>query len=286
VLAVHNDGEGKITLFDESSLDEQVATTEFLVAQPDHSSIAMLGEAMLIGYSALGRIDAYALDGELLEEDIVGCPGAHGEAHFEDAIVFGCADGLAFVTTDGDGFAAEKIAYPGAEPPASPASGAEASGSPPAQADAPRVGTLDAHDDSDVLVGNFGDGLALITADDGDVTLEILPLPGAPLAFEYDRDGRIVVVLTDDGAMHAIDPVAGEILWTTAAVTPYAEVEIGDGFDFYPFIAASHAAAYVADTRTGEVLELDLGSGDITNRFAIGGQPARVTLTQVSGVMH
>lgn len=47
--------------------------------------------------------------------------------------------------------------------------------------------------------------------------------------------------------MHAVDPVAGEILWTTDAVTPYAEVEIADGFGFYPFIASSDDAVDVAD---------------------------------------
>jgi outer membrane protein assembly factor BamB len=268
VLAVHTDGDGKVTLFDESSLEDgRVATTEFMVAQPDHTSIAMLGEAMLFGYNDVGRIDAYALDGELLQAGIIECPGAHGEAHFGEAIVFGCTDGLAFVTTDGETFEGQKIAYPAGEEGA-------------------HVSTLTAHEDNDVLVGNFGDGLARITADGGDVAIEILPLPSTPNAFRYDGDGDVVAVLTVDGAMHAIDPAAGEVLWTTAAVTPYAEVQIGDGYEFYPFIAATDSHVYVADGGTGEVLELDLASGDITNRFAIGGQPARVTLTQASGVAH
>lgn len=277
VLAVHVDGDGKIVLFDESSLPDELVTSEFYVAQPDHAAIAPLGEAMLVGYYGLGRIDAYALDGELLQVDIAACSNAHGEAHFAEGIAFGCKDGLLLVTTDGETFQGEMIPYPGA---------GEASSTPVAEAEALRIGTLVSHEDNDVLVGDYGNGLALVTDVGGEITMEVLPLPSSPLAFAYDRNGENLVVLTDDGAMHAIDPAAGEILWTTDAVIPYSEVEIGDGFSFYPAITASDTFAYVADAGTGEVLELDLEDGKITNRFAIGGQPARVTLTMASGVVH
>ena len=51
-------------------------------------------------------------------------------------------------------------------------------------------------------------------------------------------------------------------------------------------IGTSSTAAYVADPGTGEVLELDLASGEITSRFEVGGQPARVTVTEASGIVH
>jgi hypothetical protein len=272
VIAVHNDGDGTITLLDESTLDSQIVPSEFSVAQPDHGAIATLGDAMLVGYYDLGRIDAYALDGTLLQEGIATCPAVHGEAHFGDAIAFGCADGVVFVTADGDGFVGQKLAYPDTA----------AAG----DAEAPRVSTLASHDASDVLVGDFGDGLALITGAGDDLAIEILELPAAPLTFTFDDEGQRLAVLTDDGTMHAIDPAAGEVLWSTTAVTPYAEVEIGDGYAFWPAIAASDTAAYVADAPSGQVLELDLETGAISDRFEIGGQPARVTLTLARGVSH
>jgi hypothetical protein len=137
-----------------------------------------------------------------------------------------------------------------------------------------------------VLVGDFGEGLALITPSAVGVTIDVLSLPASPLGFVYDQQGERLAVLTDDGAMHGIDPTRGEILWSTAAVTPYTEIEIGDGFDFYPSLAASDEAAYVADPKTGEVVELSLESGEVTNRFAVGGQPARIALVQASGADH
>lgn len=282
VLAVHVDGDGTVVLFDESALNEQVVTTKITLAQPDHTSIAVLDDALLAGYYELGRIDAFSLDGTLLQENIVACPGAHGEAHFGDAIVFGCADGLAWVTSTSGTFVAEKVPYPAV------VAASSSSGDPAATpvSDGPRVGTLAAHHDGHVLVGDFGNALVLITMNGETPSMNILDLPGDPLSFTYGRSGEDVVVLTDDGAVHAIDPVAGSILWSAAAVTPYADIEIGDGFAFYPAIAATDAYVYVPDAGTGEIVEIDRSTGQTTNRFAVGGQPARVTLTTVSGVVH
>lgn len=283
LIAVHNDGDGTITMFDESELGEAIAPEEFAVAQPDHAAIATLGDAMLVGYYDLGRIDAYALDGELLQEDIATCTGAHGEARFKDALAFGCQEGVLIVSREGDAFTTELIAYPG-----SPATGTAAidAATPAAEAELPRTYTLAAHHDSDVLVGDFGGGLALISGDADDLSFDVLPLPANPLGFDFDLDGERLAVLTDDGQVHGIDPNGGEILWSTPAVTPYTEIEIGDGFDFYPSLAASETAAYVADPKEGEVVEIDLDSGEVSHRFAIGGQPARVAVTSASGATH
>jgi hypothetical protein len=275
LIAVHNDGDGTITLFDESEIDKTIVPREFAVAEPDHAAIATLGAAMLVGYYDLGRIDAYALDGRLLQEGITDCHGAHGEARFGDRVAFGCAEGVVTITREGNRFISHTIPYP-ASGLATPGAGEEA----------PRVGTLAAHHDSDVLVGDFGQGLALLTDVGGELTMEILPLPAEPLAFAFDHEGGRVAVLTDDGQMHGVDPEAARVLWSTPAVTPYTEIELGDGFDFYPSVAASDVAAYVADPATGEVVELRLDGGQITQRLAVGGQPARVALVMASGAGH
>jgi DNA-binding beta-propeller fold protein YncE len=285
VVAIHNDGDGTITLFDEAEMGEAIAPEAFAVAQPDHAAIATLGDAMLVGYYDLGRIDAYSLDGELLAEGIAPCTAAHGEARFGEAIAFGCGEGLLFVTRNGEDFASQMVRYPGAISSDASAE-ADATASPEAETEQPRSGTLAAHHDSNVLVGNFGEGLALVSPDADGYSFDVLPLPAEPLGFAYDQQGERLAVLTDDGSVHGIDPARGEILWTTLAVTPYTEIELGDGFDFYPSLAASDEAAYVADPKTGEVVELNLESGEVTNRFAIGGQPARVALVQASGAGH
>lgn len=282
LIAVHNDGDGTVTIFDESEIAEAIDPFTFPVAQPDHTSVAVIDDTVLAGYYDLGRVDAYGVDGRLIQEGVGDCPGAHGEAKFAETIAFACADGLLLVTPVGDGFRAEKVAYPAA----ASASHTEAEATPVAAAEAPRVGSIAAHEDNPVLVGDFAEGLALITPSADGVTIDVLALPASPLGFAYDQQGERLAVLTDDGAVHGVDPAKGEILWSTPAVTPYTEIELGDGFDFYPSLAASDEAAYVPDPKSGEVVELSLENGEITNRFAIGGQPARVALVQASGAQH
>jgi hypothetical protein len=282
LIAVHNDGDGTVTIFDESEIAEAIDPFTFPIAQPDHTSVAVINDTLLAGYYDLGRVDAYGVDGRLIQEGVGDCPGAHGEAKFAETIVFACSDGLLLVTPVGDGFRAQKVAYPETATSAD----ADAEATPTADAEAPRVGSIAAHEDNPVLVGDFGEGLALITPSADGVTIDIVPLPASPLGFAYDQQGERLAVLTDDGAMHGVDPARGEILWSSPAVTPYTEIELGDGFDFYPSLAASDEAAYVADPKTGEVVELNLESGEVTNRFAVGGQPARIALVQASGADH
>ena len=43
---------------------------------------------------------------------------------------------------------------------------------------------------------------------------------------------------------------------------------------------------YVADPGTGEIVVLDSASGDVVDRFDVGGRPARVAVVEVSGVSH
>ena len=280
IIAIHNDGDGTITILDESELARKVDPFTFAVAQPDHTSIAIINDTVLVGYYDLGRVDAYSLDGELIAEGVGDCPGTHGEARFGDSVAFACGDGVLLVTPDGDHFTTEKVAYPGSE------TDSDLDATPVADGEAPRIGSIAAHHDNDVLVGDFGAALALMTPHDAGLDIAVLPLSGEALAFTYDHLGEHVTVLTDDGQVHGVDPNAGEVLWSTPAVTPYTEIELGDGFDFWPKLAASDTALYVADPKAGEIVEIDLESGEVLHRFAIGGQPARVTLTLASGVQH
>lgn len=289
VLAIHNDGDGTVSLFEETKLTEEIAPSTFAVAQPDHSSIAIVDDIVLVGYYELGRVDAYATDGGLIREEVGACPEAHGEAKFGDTIAFACADGLLLVDPTA-GLRSTKLPYPDpVKALATPTVATERHGATPEAAEAeegPRVGDFAAADGTDVLVGDFGQAVVFVRPDGEGASFEVLPLPAEPVGMTYDSEGEMVAVLTDDGAVHAIDPATAEILWSTAAVTPYAEISIDTGFQFYPSIAASSEAVYAPDPMTGEVVELSLADGTETNRFAIGGQPSRVAVVSASGVVH
>jgi hypothetical protein len=74
-----------------------------------------------------------------------GCPGLHGQATLGNAVAFGCSDGVLIVEVRGGGtFAANKIGNPAGSP------------------EGARVGVLASHPASPVMVGNFGQGIAII----------------------------------------------------------------------------------------------------------------------------
>jgi len=283
LIAVYSDAEGTITLFDEARLADGAEPLTFAVGPPDHASIAVVDGTLLVGFYGLGRVDAYDLGGRLVQEAVGSCPAAHGEGLVGDTVAFACDDGVLLVARSGAELRSRKIAYPGnAGAAGSPVATPEAT---PATTDAPARSNLIAwHGDSPVMVGDFPGALALIEPERGSV--ELLPLPARPLWMSFGQDGERLAVLTDDGVVHAVDPVAGQILWSTPATDAYADLGQDEGGQRYPMLAAAKDAVYVPNPTAGEIVELSLDSGRITDRFAVGGDPVRVALVQASGVTH
>ncbi len=241
--------------------------------EPDHAAFVVIDGVMVVAGYEGGTVDAFDLDGNEIASSIERCPSAHGEWVSGNSVVFGCADGLAVVTVTGDEFTAHTIANP-----ETAGAGAE---------DAPRVSTIVGHPEADLLVGNFGSGLALIEADFRGGRITPLTLPANPVGMTYDDAGELVLVLTDDGAMHGVDPLAGEIVWTSdEVVTPYATLSAGGSFSFYPGIDTIGDLVYVPDPETGHLVMLDVATGEIAGQIEVGGKPARLTVVSASGVGH
>jgi len=287
VIAVYSDGDGTVTLFDESELDERIEPVTFSVGPADHASIALLDDALLVAPYGGGRVDVYDLEGGLIEEGIATCPGAHGEGRAGGTVAFACDDGLLLISAGEDGFRTERLAYPGgavATPEATPAT-PETAATPAATPVVERSNLIAWHEETSVLVGDFPDGLLLIDPAAG--TVDRIELPATPLWMTFDTEGERVAVLTDDGALHAIDPLRGEVLWSTPTRTPYSiEEDQATGYRSYPFVAAGPDAVYVPDPEAGEIVEVALDSGDVTKRITLDGEPARVALVVATGAVH
>lgn len=278
VILVH-DVDGSVAVFDADQLATDLTPTTFTIEPEEHAAIATLGDSLLVGYYGFGRIDVWSLlDGTLEQENLAPCTGAHGEAQVGDTIYFGCGEGVTGVTLDASGeLVTETIPYPDAPTATDTAT--------PEVAESPRASTLAAHEESPVFVGNYGDGLAIIDPDTE--AMDLVDLPSAPLAFQFSDTGDQVIVLTDDGNVHGIDPVAGDVSWSTASVTPYSELQSGDEeFHLYPSITIAESFAYIPDPGAGDIVVIDTSSRDIIDRYDVGGQPARVVAVVASGIEH
>lgn len=281
IMAIAYDTDGTVAIVDQSGLETGAVPTVFPVAQADHASIATIGNTLLVGYYELGRVDAYGLDGSLLQENLIDCPGTHGEARLGDTIAFACEDGIALVSGAGASLTATKMPYLAgiAATPESPSVATPAEASAP-----PRSNLLAAHEASPVMVGDLPGGLALI--DPLAETLAVMPLPGQPLWMDFATDGQSIAVLTSDGVLRAIDPVTRTELWSTEATTPYTSFSQEEANAFYPFISVAADRVFVPDPGTGDIVVVDMGSGEVLDRHDIGGRPARVVAVAASGIQH
>lgn len=279
IIIVH-DVDGAIAVFDEDQLATDLApAATFSIEPEEHAAIATIGDSLLVAYYGLGRIDVWSLDGTLEQKNLATCTGAHGEAQISETIYFGCGEGIVGVSQDPSGaFVTETIPYPGED-------GAMLEAATPAAAESPRASTLASHEDSPVFVGDYGADLTMVDPETG--TMNVLDLPAAPLAFQFASTGDQLVVLTDDGNVHGIDPGAGEIVWSVESVTPYSELQANDEeFHLYPFITVAGSFAYIPDPGTGEIVAIDTDRGEIVDRYEVGGSPARVVAIVSSGVDH
>lgn len=260
-IAIFNDADGTVALLDERTFGLSLDFAQVAAAGPDHGAAVVLGDAVLVGYYELGRVDAYSRDGELLEA-LEGCPGLHGEATLDDVAAFGCEDGVLLVHLHEGEISATKI------------------GSPAGTADDVRVGTLTAHEDADVFVGNFGDGLALI--DPEAETMAVVGTGATPLRFAFDHEGEHVLTLTGDGLLHLLGADTGEAQGTLRVMQA---VDTSGGYGSYvtPGLAVAEGAAYVSVPTAGQIAEVHLDDFTVARRMDVPGTPSGVAVLALEG---
>jgi YVTN family beta-propeller protein len=261
---VHNDDDGALAVFDDERLEVALDYTEIKGEGTGHNNAVVLGgDTVLLSYAAEGRVTAYGLDNSV-KARFEGCVGTHGwTARTRTQAASGCVDGVLVYTHTAEGVTAHKVAEPAGSP-----------------ADA-RVSTMTSSPRSEVFVGNFGQGLALLKADASVLTPVVLP--AAPVKFAFSQAGDTVVVLTADGAVQGLNPNNGETLWRTSAAVQPLDPTAGSP---RPSMALGESVAYVSNPPAGEVVVLDVQNGSVIRRVAVGGTPTNLAVAAILGVKH
>jgi hypothetical protein len=265
MATVHNDDDGTLRVLDDERLEESVVLARINGAGTGHNNAVVLEETVLLSLASEGRVTAYNLVDGRAGQTFDGCPGTHGwTTPSRTLAAAGCTDGVMLFTKAGAQITARKIGEP--------------TGSP----EAARVSTLVSHPASPVLIGNFGQGLAIVRPDGTEV--QPLPLASAPVRFAFDQAGARLVVLTLDGKLQALDPESGDTLWSTDAVTPVDPATAGAP---RPSFAVGSEVAYLTDPPAGRIVKVDLGTGRLFGTpLAIGGTPTAVALVELDGAEH
>ncbi|CAM4412067.1 YncE family protein [Pseudoalteromonas maricaloris] len=195
----------------------------------------------------------------------VSCPALHGSAQNEEAVAFGCGDGVALITQQGESFSAVKLANPDYF------------------ADGQRIGTLKGHHDAEQFIASAGNDVLMVDPEHGHIEkLEWQVSDNYRIAsFGFSFAGEHVVVMDTAGKLsifagHDHDgehhfEAAGEVQVSDADLTTMPE---GHGFQ----ITFSHSeqAVYVSDPIAKQIKKFDLEEAKLVDTFELDYVPEKL----------
>jgi hypothetical protein len=258
-IAVYNDGDGSMVWLDARLLGISLDVRSVDGLEADHGSLAVVDGHLIGGGLREAAVRVYDRDLTLVAT-FEGCPGLHGQAATSSAVAFGCSDGVLLVVALGDGaFTSHKLPNPVGSP------------------EGARVGTLAAHEGSDVMVGNFGQGIVLI--DPSALSLTGVELPAAPAGMRFAEDGALLVVLTLDGQFHALDPSTGEVTGSVSVTEPWTQGAPRPSFTHLGDLA------FVVEPDHGVVWIVDLDHLEVVGHLDLPFRPGSVAVMAIPGAV-
>jgi|GEM_PF-313970 len=255
-IAVYNDGDGTMAWLDARLLGISLDYVQVPGRGPDQGVLAVIADHLVGGGLREAGVRVYDRN-EQQVASFEGCPGLHGQATLTGVAAFGCSDGVLLVEAHADGsFEAHKVA----NPPGSP--------------EGARVGTLASHPTSPVMVGDFAQGVAIV--DPSARSLTPVSLPALPMAMRFDDAGTLIV-LTGDGALHALDALSGEVRASVHVTGAWVQGQPR------PSLALYDDHAFVSDPAHGALWVVDLDHMEVETRYDLPFAPSGVAVMAIPG---
>ncbi|KOX09994.1 hypothetical protein ADL05_24965 [Nocardiopsis sp. NRRL B-16309] len=261
------DGTGEVTAFDSDALGDGLPEdTEVYLSEEAHHGVAIeltSGELVTTLGDEEERVGALALDAD--GEEIARneeCPGVHGEATAEDeVVVIGCEDGV-LLYQDGEFSKVDGLD------------------------DYSRIGNQAGSEESPIVLGDYKtdpdaelerpERIALIDTAEAELTVVDLPSSYTFRSLGRGPDSEALVLGTD-GALHVIDPEAGEVVDSIEIMDSWEEPL--EWQDARPALFVRGGTAYVSDPATRQVHAVDLAAGEVTASTTLDEAP-----NELSGV--
>jgi hypothetical protein len=199
--------------------------------------------------------------------DIAPCTGLHGEATSARLVAFGCQEGVLVVRPGGiDGPKLEMIAYGNDLPDG-------------------KVSTLLGGRSMQFFLGNYGEDKVVLIDPDSATPYRLIDLPTRRVDFILDpANARNAYILTEDGKLHLLDTVSGEITRSVAVTEPYSKD--GHWRDPRPRLAVAGDRIAITDPRHSLVRMIDSSTFAETATIPVEGQPFAVVAVGGSGATH
>lgn len=197
--------------------------------------------------------------------DTHACPGLHGEASSGNLLAIACDTGLLLVSDSVDGPAITHLPYDEALPEG-------------------KSSTLLGGVGIQYFLGNYGaDRVVLI--DPHQETFRLVDLPTRRVHFAVDSiRPQFAYIFTEDGNLHRLNTLSGEITATLALTEPYSMD--GHWSDPRPRIAVAGDEILVTDPNQSLVHRIDAIGFEPSGTISIDGLPMGIVVAGGSGTVH
>ncbi|MGE0238365.1 MAG: hypothetical protein AB7S59_06585 [Parvibaculaceae bacterium] len=209
-IAIFYDGDGTVQLTSEDQFVKGApAPKVHKTTSPHHGVAVPLGAKTLISIPHPTLPDELPVGMRLIDEmgealADYACPDLHGEASSGHLVAIACATGLIFVDTQKQEPRIRVVPYPAALPDG-------------------KATTLRGARSLRYFIGNYGpDAVLLIDVSAADV-FRLIKLPARRVDFVIDPEhSERVYVFTEDGSLHRIDAITGELVRSAKLTQAYS----------------------------------------------------------------
>lgn len=199
--------------------------------------------------------------------EISECTDLHGEATSARLVAFGCKEGVLVARPGGiGGPKLEMLPYPSDFPKG-------------------HTGTLLGGKAMQFFLGNYGEDKVVLIDPDGSEPYRLITLPTQRVDFLLDpATPANAYILTEDGDIHVLDVVKGEIVRKGKVTEPYSKD--GHWRDPRPRLAAADGQIAVTDPRHSLVRVVDAETLKEIRTIPVEGQPFAIVAVGGSGASH
>jgi YVTN family beta-propeller protein len=270
---------GKAEIIDEAALLEGKADVKTVdTIKPHHGVAVTMGDTVLVSVPDTKietkpdelppRIGLRVIDKTGSQVgDVTPCTDLHGEATSARLVAFGCKEGVLVARPGGiDGLKLTMLPYP---------------------ADFPKgyTGTLLGGKAMQFFLGNYGEDKVVLIDADGEDHFKLIDLPTRRVDFLLDpAEPRNAYILTEDGDLHVLDVIKGEIVNKAKVTEPYSKD--GHWRDPRPRLAVADGQIAITDPHHSLVRIIDAETLKETRTISVEGQPFSIVAVGGSGASH
>ncbi|MBB4226819.1 metallochaperone AztD [Rhizobium mongolense] len=273
------DREGKAKLVSEEGLLDGAASETLIDATAPHHGVAVpMGRNMLVSVPDTNaetkpdelppRLGLRVLSANGRQVgDVTPCTALHGEAFSAKLVAFGCEEGVLIARPGKEQTVQLKMLEYGHKLPKG------------------KVTTLLGSKAMQFFLGNYGEDKIALIDPDGTEPYRLVDLPTRRVDFALDPTRvKNAYVLTEDGQLHLVDILSGQITMSASVTEPYSKD--GHWRDPRPRLAVAGDQIAITDPRHSVVRMIDIETMKEVRTIPVEGLPFSIVAVGGSGAVH